>query len=252
MRLDVSKEADHIAAFAQAEKEFGGVDAIFANAGYEGDVGVGLVDKTESEIKTAIDTNIVGVILSAKHGVIAMRKRGGGTFAICSSGAAFNGQALAIAGWPMGMDMTTWSVYSATKAAVDTFGRLMHHYLPENIRTYRINPFFFHSEMALKIAGKMTLGETTAAVDGLGAAFNPIDQSGGGNPQDIAELFLTMCDNSTLHPPSSGVAIDHDFTMNAKVFLRYVEEAHLPDTPYPPPEILKQWARNVDGTVRSD
>jgi NAD(P)-dependent dehydrogenase (short-subunit alcohol dehydrogenase family) len=107
VKMDVSKEADHITAFAEAEKVFGGVDAVFANAGMEGDMSkggllrfpfccvsdivfrcvVGLVEKDEWEFENLAKTNIVGVQLTAKHGVLAMQKRGGGTFAICSSAA---------------------------------------------------------------------------------------------------------------------------------------------------------------------
>ena len=94
-----------------------------------------------------------------------------------------------------------------------------------------------------------TEGIDTAAGDMLGQAFNAVDKSSGGDPADVAKLFLTLLDNTTLYPPSSGILIDHDLTMNMKVLYASIEEP-TPGTGLPNPAELLPLARDLRGYKR--
>ena len=151
VRLDVSKDDDHRAAFAEAERAYGGIDFVVANAGFEGDWGTPLTNKTyEGDIRTILDTNIGGLLLTAKHGMGAMKKRGGGVFITVSSVGAVVNRGHVEVGWAMGLDMTSLSTYGASKACADAVGRYLHHYMADGIRHYTVNPCAFSTEMVTK------------------------------------------------------------------------------------------------------
>lgn len=103
--VDVSNEAQVIELVAVAEREFGGLDIIFNNAGIGGAIG----PITELEVEHWDQTFAVmtrGVFLGIKHGARAMQRSGrGGSIINTASIAALSGK-----GGPL--------AYSATKAAV--------------------------------------------------------------------------------------------------------------------------------------
>lgn len=103
--VDVSDEAQVIELVAVAEREFGGLDIIFNNAGIGGAIG----PITELEVEHWDQTFAVmtrGVFLGIKHGARAMQRSGrGGSIINTASIAALSGK-----GGPL--------AYSATKAAV--------------------------------------------------------------------------------------------------------------------------------------
>ena len=103
--VDVSNEAQVIDLVALAEREFGGLDIIFNNAGIGGAIG----PITELEVEHWDQTFAVmtrGVFLGIKHGARAMQRSGrGGSIINTASIAALSGK-----GGPL--------AYSATKAAV--------------------------------------------------------------------------------------------------------------------------------------
>ncbi len=103
--VDVSNEAQVINLVALAEREFGGLDIIFNNAGIGGAIG----PITELEVEHWDQTFAVmtrGVFLGIKHGARAMQRSGrGGSIINTASIAALSGK-----GGPL--------AYSATKAAV--------------------------------------------------------------------------------------------------------------------------------------
>lgn len=103
--VDVADEGQVIELIAVAEREFGGLDILFNNAGIGGAIG----PITELEVEHWDQTFAVmtrGVFLGIKHGAKAMQKAGcGGSIINTASIAALSGK-----GGPL--------AYSATKAAV--------------------------------------------------------------------------------------------------------------------------------------
>lgn len=83
---DVTIEEQVAAAVAFAAEPAGGLDILFANAG--GSHHLGPFDAADlNAVRTTIDLNLVGTIICIKHGVPAMRDRGGGSIIGMSSGA---------------------------------------------------------------------------------------------------------------------------------------------------------------------
>lgn len=73
---DVSRAAGAEALVRAAERELGGLDVLFSNAGIERHGTV--VDTSEALWHEVLDTNLKSVYLCAKHAIPAMLRRGGG------------------------------------------------------------------------------------------------------------------------------------------------------------------------------
>jgi NAD(P)-dependent dehydrogenase (short-subunit alcohol dehydrogenase family) len=73
---DVSRAAGAEALVRAAEREFGGLDVLFSNAGIERHGTV--VDTSEELWHEVLDANLKSVYLCAKHAIPAMLRRGGG------------------------------------------------------------------------------------------------------------------------------------------------------------------------------
>lgn len=112
MRSDVTREEDTSAAVDAAISNFGGLDAMFANAGIkarrQGQVAIDEV--TPEDWQEVLETNLVGVIYCLKHGVRAMKERRGGTILVTSSAAALRAYPGAF-------------LYAATKGGVNALVR---------------------------------------------------------------------------------------------------------------------------------
>ncbi|KAI7850314.1 hypothetical protein BDC45DRAFT_518535 [Circinella umbellata] len=78
-KTDVTKYKDYIALFQRTEKEFGGVDIVFLNAG---------TGKDESD-EFMINVNTMGVIKGTKVAILHLAKRGGGVIVNNASTGAF-------------------------------------------------------------------------------------------------------------------------------------------------------------------
>lgn len=101
---DVTEEAAVAALIARAEREFGGLDLAYNNAGIEGAQAL-LHEQDIAKVKRAFDVLITGVYLCMQHEIRAMLRRGGGAIVNASSIWGLNA-------WP------EWSPYIAAKHAV--------------------------------------------------------------------------------------------------------------------------------------
>ncbi|MCG5523704.1 SDR family oxidoreductase [Ectothiorhodospira haloalkaliphila] len=127
MAVDVSREADNQAMIQEAEKRFGAVNAVFLNAGIEGQVG-----PMESLDQAAWDkvfaVNVHGVRMGILATLPALRRAGGGSILITASVAGVRGAA--------GL-----SPYVSSKHAVMGMMRTAAAELgPEGIRVNTVNP----------------------------------------------------------------------------------------------------------------
>src|ERR1700737_3464738 len=105
INADVRKEDDVRALVDKTVARFGRLDVAVNNAGTEGRVGP-ITDQTAASYAATFDTNVLGVILSMKHEVLAMQRQGSGSIVNISSTYGHQGAAFA-------------AVYVAAKHAVE-------------------------------------------------------------------------------------------------------------------------------------
>jgi len=134
---DVAEEASVVAAYDAAEKAFGTVDTIIANAGVSGE---GRAEKQPVEaFDQAVAVNMRGVFLTAREGARRLMATGSkehqrGRIVITSSITAFH-----VVGLP---------TYSATKAAVIQMGKVMaHDWVRKGINVNMICPGYIKTDL---------------------------------------------------------------------------------------------------------
>ncbi|MGY6587638.1 MAG: SDR family NAD(P)-dependent oxidoreductase [Wenzhouxiangella sp.] len=127
LAVDVSKREDNQAMVAEAVKAFGRVDAVFLNAGIEGQVGP-FDSRPDEAWDTVFKVNVHGVRFGVEAALPALREAGGGSIVITSSIAGVRGAA--------GL-----TPYVSSKHAVTGMMRCLAAELgPENIRVNTLNP----------------------------------------------------------------------------------------------------------------
>ncbi len=105
-RCDVTDWDDQQALVAAARDRFGGLDAVFANAGLGAKRG--FLEESVEHWRTMIDTNVLGVALTIRAALAHFREQGRGHFVLTGSVA--------------GRRALPGSLYSATKWAVTSMG----------------------------------------------------------------------------------------------------------------------------------
>ncbi len=108
--LDVTSEAEWAAAVAEAETAFGGVNALFNNAGIVSFGGIGAC--SADEFRRVIDINLTGVFLGLHTAAPVIARAGGGVIVNTSSTAGLQGY-----GGIAAYVASKWGVRGLTKAA---------------------------------------------------------------------------------------------------------------------------------------
>lgn len=128
---DFSKQADITKVFAETKKSFGRLDTLVNNAGvYEFSP---LEEVTEQHFHSLFNLNVLGLILASKEAAKNFGPEGGSIINIGSAVTSIN--------------PPTTSVYTATKAAVDSVTRVLAKELgPKKIRVNSINPGMVETE----------------------------------------------------------------------------------------------------------
>jgi NADP-dependent 3-hydroxy acid dehydrogenase YdfG len=135
VEMDVRLPADAKRLIGTAIERFGKLDTLVANAG----IGMygGILDNTDEDLATMLDTNIAGTVWPIRAAVPEMRKAGQGDIVIVASVAGFRG----------GGDE---AVYAATKfAQVGLAGGLDRELRPDGIRVTTIGPAGTSTEFAI-------------------------------------------------------------------------------------------------------
>lgn len=146
---DTSKLADIAALIETVKAKYGHIDILFANAGIGGFQPIDEV--TESSFDRIFDVNVKGLFFTIQAALPLMPK--GGSILLTSSVAGKKGFAGS-------------SIYSASKAAVRSFGRTLANELaPRGIRVNTLSP---------------------------GPIDTPIFGKGGGNPAEMKQQFASM------------------------------------------------------------
>ena len=135
VEMDVRSPDDSRRLVQTAVERFGRLDTLVANAG----IGMygGILDHTDDELTTMLDTNVAGTVWPIRAAVPEMRKTGQGDIVIVASVAGFRG----------GADE---AVYAATKfAQVGLAGALDRELREDGIRVTTIGPAGTSTEFAM-------------------------------------------------------------------------------------------------------
>lgn len=137
--LDVTDETSIIAAFNAAEEEFGTVDTIIANAGTAS--GGRSTENSVASIRSVLDTNLLGVYLTAREG--------GRRLMTAGSRERENGRVVLIGSITAGMTGQGDAAYAASKAAVAHLGRqFAREWIRQGINVNTIQPGYIETELS--------------------------------------------------------------------------------------------------------
>lgn len=138
MALDVANYDQVQKAVDFAVSEFGGLDAVVANAGILEPI-ARIADGDPADWGQVIDINVKGVYHCIRAALPAMHKQGGGTIISIGSGAATTA-------------LEGWGHYSASKAAVHHLNRVLHvEESANNIRALVLSPGTVATDMQVAI-----------------------------------------------------------------------------------------------------
>lgn len=173
---DVSKRADAERAVHVAEETYGGLDALFSNAGIQ--LYGRIEDVTEEDYERGMGVNFKGHVWMCKYAVPALRRRGGGAI-VCTSSV----QALAT--------QTTVPIYAASKAATLTLVKAISmDHAHEGIRINAILPGSVDTPMLRGAAATFAPDDVDATIAKWGK-MHPIGRVI--KPEEVARLVLFLC-----------------------------------------------------------
>jgi 3-oxoacyl-[acyl-carrier protein] reductase len=165
----VSNSADVARLFDEAQKAFGGVDILVNNAGVYAFAPIEAL--TEAEYRRQFDTNVLGVLLATSEAAKRFGPDGGSVINISSAAVT--------------VDIPTASVYTATKAAVDSITRVLAKELgPRKIRVNAVSPGGVETE------GVHALGIIGSDMETQMVAQTPLGRLG--QPSDIAPVVAFL------------------------------------------------------------
>jgi len=199
LHQDVSDEAAWPGAIAAAERRFGRLDIMVANAGIA--VFGSALEMSLADWRRQNAVNLDGVFLTVKYAVPAMRRAGGGSIIIMSSVAGLRGSAN-LAG------------YSASKGGVRLFAKSMAMECAaagDNIRVNSVHPGIILTPIWQKAS--------TPAGGGRNIPLDPVELARAGvplgvpaEPQEIANGVLFLASDASRHMTGSELVIDGGIT----------------------------------------
>jgi 3-oxoacyl-[acyl-carrier protein] reductase len=173
VQADVSKPADITRLFAEAKAAFGALDILVNNAGvYQ----FGSLDAvTADEFHRQFNTNVLGLLLVTQEAARHFGADGGSVINISSGATSLN--------------MPETSIYTATKASVDSITRVLAKELgARKIRVNAINPGVVETE------GVQAMGLIGTEFEAALVSQTPLGRTG--QPRDITPVavFLASAD----------------------------------------------------------
>ncbi len=190
VKTDVSQENEVEALIAIAEKEFGGLDTIFNNAGIEQPV-TPSTDVTEDLFDSVIGVNLKGTFFGCKHAIRAFKRNGGGTIVNNSSVSAFAN---------VGGNIS----YAASKGAIMSLTRVLAiEYSKDNIRVNAICPGVIDTAMNQRNAD---LATNRAEVEERWKTITPLGRMG--TPEEVAQTVLYLASDMSSFTTGVGLLID--------------------------------------------
>ena len=199
---DVRDEAAWPGVIAEAEKRFGRLDIMVANAGIGIIAPIATMTLADWQRQQAI--NLDGVFLSIKHAIPALRRAGGGSIVLMSSIAGLRGA-------------PGLAAYSATKGGVRLLAKSVAlECAADKIRCNSVHPGI----IATPIWGKIPTG---AAGSGRNAPIDPRERAAAvvpltrvGEAQDIANGVLFLCTEAANYMTGQELVIDGGITAGGR------------------------------------
>ena len=188
---DVADEASVAAAAAAVRDAFGGIDALFVNAGVE-QSHTALTEMEKDAFERVISVNLTGAFLTAKHFLPLMRD--GGSVVFTSSTAAL-------------MPIPAYSAYSASKAGLIGLMRSASlDVAPRSIRCNTVHPGPVRSRMLERSAQEAAVGGDTAdfyaAMTGIARMGRLVE------PDEVAAMVLFLLSDESRMVTGQSIAVD--------------------------------------------
>ncbi|WP_373377173.1 oxidoreductase [Cupriavidus nantongensis] len=186
--LDVTSEAQAVAAAEAAVARFGRIDVLVNNAGY-GLLGA-VEEASASEVEQQFATNVFGVLAVTRAVLPQMRRQRSGHIVNISSIGGY-------AAYP------GWGVYGATKFAVEGLTEALSAELaPLGIHATVVEPGFFRTDFldaSSLVRVGTEIGEYAETVGAMRAHMASANHQQPGDPALLAAALLALADSST--PP---------------------------------------------------
>jgi len=197
LHQDVTDEARWPEVIAEAERRYGRLDIMVANAGIG--IIVPIAEMSLADWRRQMAVNVDGVFLAVKHAIPAMRRAGGGSIILMSSVAGIRGSA-GLAG------------YSATKGAVRLFAKSVAlECARDRIRVNSVHPGIIETPIWEKLPAGLS-GGRNAPIDARALAAAGVPMGEPGQPQDIADGVLFLASDASRHMTGSELVIDGGMT----------------------------------------
>jgi len=189
VQADVSNEEAVQDFIERAATEFGGLDAVYANAGVSGG-GKPLLELGVEDWQRTLGVNTIGVFLAIKHAVPELRKSGGGALLCTASVAGLRANA-------GGVD------YSASKAGVISIVQTVAYQLyGEPIRINAICPGLIQTGMTRPVFER---AEARGTMDRIGQ-INPTRRFG--QPEEIAQMACFLMSDRASYVNGQAIPVD--------------------------------------------
>jgi NAD(P)-dependent dehydrogenase (short-subunit alcohol dehydrogenase family) len=186
---DAGREADVQALIEHAQREHGGLDIFFANAGISGGF-ASLFEQTPEDWQEILRINLIGPFLAIKHAAPLLKSRGGGSIICTASVAGLRSGA----GGP---------AYSASKAGVISLVRAGAQQLSgSNVRVNAICPGLIETGMTQMIYDH---ARERGREERLGH-LNPLRR--GGEPIEIARAALFLASDESSYVNGHALVVD--------------------------------------------
>jgi NAD(P)-dependent dehydrogenase (short-subunit alcohol dehydrogenase family) len=192
-RADSGREEDVRVLIERAAKEFGGLDAVFANAGIAR-AGRTLQETTVEQFQEVMRVNLLGPFLAIKHGSLEIAKQGKGAI-VCTSSVA----GLAAHAGPID--------YSASKAGLINLVRTAAHDLRgTGVRVNAICPGLIDTGMTRPLFEAARLH---GFEDKIGQ-FTPLQRAG--QSEEIAAVALFLISDESSYVDGHALVVDGGLT----------------------------------------
>lgn len=202
LRHDVRDEAAWPGIVADAEKRYGRLDIMVANAGIGIMSPVATMTLADWQRQQAI--NLDGVFLSIKHSIPAMKRAGGGSIVLMSSVAGLRGA-------------PGLAAYSATKGGVRLLAKSVAlEHAADNIRCNSVHPGIIATPIWEKIPTGAEGNRRNAPIDPRERAAATVPLPRVGEAQDIANGVLFLCTDAGNYITGQELVIDGGMTAGGR------------------------------------
>ena len=196
VELDVTDEAQGVAAFDAAVERFGRVDVLVNNAGY-GLFGA-IEEITDVEARALFDVNVFGVLNVTRAALPALRSQGAGRVINMSSSAGF-------------ASSSGRGLYSASKFAVEAISEALREELaPFGVHVTAVEPGSFRTEFLSSDSRRTPSQSLPAYADSVGAFQEAVAGMDGQQPGDPAQAVSAIRRLASLDGPPLRLQLGSD------------------------------------------